>query len=299
MSTNGSSTNGRRARLCAVGDNVVDRYVDERIMYPGGNAVNVAVHARRCGAQTAYVGVLGDDAAGRLVAYALLREGVDTSQLRVQPGANAYATVRLVAGERVFGSGSVGVSRFTLGGADLDYLRGFDLVHTGDCSGTEAQLDQIAEVAAVSFDFAERDRQYAEPLLRHVRVATFSRSGAAPEEVSDLVTWAHDHGAELVLVTRGAAGATFSDGRDRHHHPATIVDVVDTLGAGDAFIACACVEILRGASPPEVLGQATRYAAEACRAVGAFGYAAHDPLPPPPEFVPISSRPDSIPTARP
>jgi fructoselysine 6-kinase len=36
--------------LAGLGDNVVDRYVNEGMMYPGGNAVNVAVHARRSGA---------------------------------------------------------------------------------------------------------------------------------------------------------------------------------------------------------------------------------------------------------
>ena len=40
----------------AVGDNVVDRYPEQGVFYPGGNAVNVAVHGRRCGAATAYIG---------------------------------------------------------------------------------------------------------------------------------------------------------------------------------------------------------------------------------------------------
>jgi len=74
--------NHEAPRICAVGDNVVDRYVDRRLMYPGGNAVNVAVHARRCGARTAYVGAVGDDAAGRLLWDVLVREGVDTDRLR-------------------------------------------------------------------------------------------------------------------------------------------------------------------------------------------------------------------------
>ena len=30
-------------RMIAVGDNVVDCYLDQRVYYPGGNAVNVAV----------------------------------------------------------------------------------------------------------------------------------------------------------------------------------------------------------------------------------------------------------------
>jgi fructoselysine 6-kinase len=39
--------------LAAVGDNVVDCYVDRGLMFPGGNSVNVAVHAARAGTRTA------------------------------------------------------------------------------------------------------------------------------------------------------------------------------------------------------------------------------------------------------
>ena len=69
--------------LLTVGDNVVDRYLDLGVLYPGGNAVNVAVHSRRCGAGTAYIGAVGTDLAGRTVLDALVAEGVDTSLLRV------------------------------------------------------------------------------------------------------------------------------------------------------------------------------------------------------------------------
>ena len=40
-------------RLAGVGDNVVDRYRDLGLMFPGGQALNVAVHARRIGIESA------------------------------------------------------------------------------------------------------------------------------------------------------------------------------------------------------------------------------------------------------
>ena len=36
-------------KMIAVGDNVVDCYLDDHVYYPGGNAVNVAVNCRRDG----------------------------------------------------------------------------------------------------------------------------------------------------------------------------------------------------------------------------------------------------------
>ena len=68
-------------RILGAGDNVVDRYVDLGTLYPGGNALNVAVFAARFGAEAAYLGVVGDDEAGRLVRRSLIEEGA----IRVLP----------------------------------------------------------------------------------------------------------------------------------------------------------------------------------------------------------------------
>src|SRR6266567_910604 len=114
-------------RLCGLGDNVVDRYVDQGLMYPGGNAVNVAVHARRSGAETAFIGVIGTDDEGDLVISSLLSVGVSTDRVRRAEGQTAFATVYTdEAGNRSFGLCEKGVSLFLPDEADLDYLAGFD-----------------------------------------------------------------------------------------------------------------------------------------------------------------------------
>jgi hypothetical protein len=73
-------------KIAAVGDNVVDCYVSRGLMYPGGNCLNVSVFASRFGASSAYIGAIGADPAGRLIATALNEEGIDTSRLRVVAG---------------------------------------------------------------------------------------------------------------------------------------------------------------------------------------------------------------------
>src|SRR5437016_4500367 len=85
---------GTRARLLALGDNVMDIYPQQGLMYPGGNAVNVAVHAQRLGAQAAYLGAVGTDRAGGVVLGALRSEGVDTALTRIVDGPNATAVVQ-------------------------------------------------------------------------------------------------------------------------------------------------------------------------------------------------------------
>lgn len=46
-------------KIIGIGDNVIDRYLNLHRIYPGGNAVNVAVHMARQGAQASYLGGAG------------------------------------------------------------------------------------------------------------------------------------------------------------------------------------------------------------------------------------------------
>ena len=261
-------------RICGVGDNVVDRYPQRGLMYPGGNALNVAVHAARLGADAAYLGVTGTDAAGAHIRAALAAEGVGTERVRAAEGPNAYATVYVEDdGNRVFGACDETVSVFAPDEADLAWLRDFDLVHTGDCSRMEEELGRIAAACPVSFDFSDRRWEYAEPLLTHLSCAVFSRPGADDTEASTLVDHARAAGPSLVVVTRGARGALLSYEGTRHHQDVVPVQATDTLGAGDSFIAALLVALHdEGRTLADAAGRAAAYAAEVCTLPGAFGH---------------------------
>jgi sugar/nucleoside kinase (ribokinase family) len=260
-------------RLLAVGDNVVDRYVELGFMYPGGNAVNVAVHARRVGSQAAYLGVLGSDQAGQAVLAALRAEQVDTTLTRVVQGDNASADVRVVDGNRVFGVGRPGVSRFVLSADDLAAAATFDIVHTGECSSLEDQLPALASAATrLSFDFSERPWDYVAQHAAHVDIAIASSPSGDRGDAEARADAIRALGPDVVAVTLGAAGAVLSVGDELHFAPAGAVRVVDTLGAGDAFIARLLHGLLTREPPQQLLSAATAYASAACAGYGAFGY---------------------------
>jgi fructoselysine 6-kinase len=261
-------------RILGAGDNVVDRYHDLGRMFPGGNALNVAVAAERAGAGAAYIGAVGTDRAGDVVIAGLRAEGVDTSRVRVLDGPNAYADVTLVEGDRVFVGADVGVSRFRLDADDLAWAGTFDLVHTGDCSMLEDQVADLARISRVSFDFSiHRDPAYLEPLLQHVAIACFSATDLTEEAALDLLVTAVARGPRLALATRGIAPALLHDGRRTWHQEVVPTHVVDTLGAGDSFIGRFLVGVVDGEDPAVTLEAAARAAAVTCGSYGAFGHA--------------------------
>lgn len=85
-------------KFAAVGSNCIDFYenLDGGTPFPGGGPVNMAVYAAEMGAQSAYVGPVGQDAFGRLLRRAVAEKGVDVSRLaedlaEIEKSADAWA----------------------------------------------------------------------------------------------------------------------------------------------------------------------------------------------------------------
>jgi len=113
-------------------------------------------------------------------------------------------------------------------------------------------------------------------VLPHIDMALLSCSDLALEAQQQLMGWMHARmhpgGRRLVLVTRGSEGAWVYDGQAFYHQGILPVEVVDTLGAGDAVAARFLVEALGGTSIRQAMYLAAGSAAENCKHYGAFGY---------------------------
>lgn len=259
--------------LVAVGDNITDCYPEFDLMFPGGNCVNVAVHAARLGTSTSYVGSVGDDHRGRHLADALRSEQVDTSHLRIQPGATGYATVLHHDGERTFGPFDRGASQVSLRPADFDFAAQHAMAHSSYAAQLESDIPALAQRVPVSFDFdAHTGDEYAQQLISSVTYAFFSAAHLTAEESRELLRWACGGGASSALATRGAQGAIYFDGSTFTTQPAQRATVRDTLGAGDAFVAAVLHGILTGQPAAQFLARAASVSASVCENLGAFGH---------------------------
>lgn len=265
-------------RLLGLGDNTVDTYVDHGLQFPGGNAVNVAVQARRLGAAAGYLGCIGSDEAGDLLRAALDAEGLDTRRCRVRPGANARAFIGHDGGDRRFLRSEPGVRADWGGfdGDDLAYVASFDLVHSSVYSGIEADLAAIAQAARrLSYDFSERwTEANLAATLPALDIAFLSHPTGSDEACRDLLERCIGQGARVAVVTRGERGSmALSDGAF-HEHGVSPATIVDTLGAGDGFIAAFLLNLLAGVDPGVALAAGAANAAAVCGYQGGFGHGA-------------------------
>ncbi|OUJ14812.1 PfkB family carbohydrate kinase [Acetobacter sp. DsW_063] len=263
--------------LIGIGDNVVDYYVDQDIYYPGGNALNVAILARRAGlANSAYIGIVGNDEEGAHVRACLLAEGLSDALLRVAHGDTGKAEVTLVNGDRVFVRSNKGGVRkrvmLRMDQEDLDLIARMGHVHSSCFSYIEPELPSIRTVAqGLTFDFSTgRDAEYLGAICPLLTVAFLSASDLSDDETDALITQIHSMGAPMVCVTQGERGAAFSTGTKIIRQGIVKANLVDTMGAGDAFIAAFLASRIEGASIEDALPQAAAFAAKACGWAGAF-----------------------------
>ena len=73
-------------KVLGLGDNVCDIYLNERTMYPGGQAVNFAVYAGMLGVKSDFMGVFGNDAIAGHVKASLDAHSVGYSHCRSYAG---------------------------------------------------------------------------------------------------------------------------------------------------------------------------------------------------------------------
>jgi fructoselysine 6-kinase len=263
------------SRIAAIGDNCVDVYTNLQQGYPGGGALNYAVHARRAGTEAAYIGVVGDDEYGHWIAEALAAEGVETKYLIHLLGGTALAFVRLVATERTFVGSDHGVREQLSITRDMDdYLSTFDLIHTTLDGGVDEHIPAWHRAGRkISYDFSHRATPDQVALLPHLWVAFFSGQQLDEKGARAKLTAYQKQGAGIVVMTLGGGGSIAFDGNQTFRQPALPTTVVDALGAGDAFQAGFMVEYLESESVQRALYAGASRAAMVCSHYGAFGHA--------------------------
>jgi len=195
--------------------------------------------------------------------------------LRRLDGTTAYCLIGHQGTDRVFLSFDLGVSMFAPSSADLEFLRGFSAVHIGQSSGLDAHVGNAAVATRLSYDFStRRDPEHRRNIGRHCFLAAVSAGDLAAAETSSVTADLLDAGAKWVLLTKGRQGAVLANREGEHTVHATPVEAVDTLGAGDTFVARVLFGLLMEEHPQQLLAAAADAAAATCRHYGAFGHAA-------------------------
>lgn len=233
-------------KIACIGDNVVDINYHDRMVYPGGNCVNVAVYCSQMGHQSAYAGVLGDDGYAKLVLDSLDANRVDHCACVVKQGETGRCSCKLVNGERILcdenDGGIVKSAPLIIGDDLIQYLKTFDLVHTSCYSYLDDQLFRIkGEGILLLYDCSNTwNREKVKEVGRYADYLLLSaREDLTQEENLKMLTEAVDqYGCSMSIMTMGLQGAWVYDGRRvfKKLPYSAAGGAVDTTGCGDSWI---------------------------------------------------------------
>ncbi len=92
------------------------------------------------------------------------------------------------------------------------------------------------------------------------------------EQIQTLMDRCHELGTPVVGVTLGSRGSVFSENGKRYHQGIKRVAAIDTMGAGDSFIAGFLTRRILGDNMEAALDFAAGVAAKTCQVHGSFGY---------------------------
>ncbi len=236
-------------------------------LHPGGSPYNVAIALARMGVEVEFAGKASTDLFGRLLVDHLQREGVGTRFLSRSPAPSTLAFVALEGGEPSFAFYGEGAADTLLQPDDLSAgIAAAGVLHFGSISLLRGQaaatiagvVERLRGCALLSFDPNIRPslvtdaagyRQILARMFRAAGIVKMSEADArwfAPERSADAVAAeVRSQGPALVVITRGARGASARTATAHAQFAAPEVRVVDTVGAGDAFTAgllCALVQ---------------------------------------------------------
>ena len=269
------------------------RHAHELLMSVGGAESNVAIGVSRLGLPATWIGRLGDDELGELIARTLRAERV-----AVDATIDPQAPTSLMVKERD-GAAAARVSYYRATGPgsrlrpddlDRDAIAAAGVLHlTGITPALSASARETTEAALetaraagvpVSFDLNLRTRLWepavAAPVLLdlaaradHLFVGVDEAAALGwPTAPEQLGAWLLERGPRVVVVKRGADGAVAFDADGVHPVAPVPVEAVDPVGAGDAFAAGYLAELLSGAPLQRRLTTAAACGALACTGRG-------------------------------
>lgn len=230
--------------ILGLGDNVCDIYVNQRMMYPGGQALNVAANASEYGVSAGYLGTFGCDEIAEHIKRTLTNLQIDIRKCRTFPGRNGYAKVAVKDGDRVFlGSNKGGVLRthpIILSPEDVEYCSTFCVIHTSNNSYMDNELIKLKSLPSIiSYDFSMtwQQKERLRNICPLVDIAFLSGSGMAEVEADAVADMGQKYGCKIICVTRGSDSTLIYDGKNKLSVLPKNIIPVDTMGAGDSFAA--------------------------------------------------------------
>ncbi len=254
--------------------------VNETKLSPGGSAANTIYGLAKLGVNTGVIGVVGDDTEGKVSIQDFQTVGVDTSQIRVKPGAKTGSVLCLTdrLGRRSLYVTPGANNLLTIDDVDLAYINRTGILHISSFADDRqfkvllelmGRLDSSVKVSfAPGALYAAKGLKALSPILDRTYVLFINQNELRQLTGENVIVGAENclkQGCYMIAVTLGK-GMRLELGKGVSHREVTIASYIrdadneyaieassqniiseaDTTGAGDAFAAGFLFGLLKG-----------------------------------------------------
>lgn len=252
-------------KIAALGFCCIDIYENINKHYATGNGIDCIINLSKKGIKASAITVVGTDQYGKEMIETLNKYNIDTSHLQIQEGVTSICQMALKNGvDRVHLENIPGVmENYIPTPEDIEFVKQHEFVHT-DLTGKVLHLLPELKAAGckIVFDFSIIKREEAlQKVLPYVHYAFFSCEKKTAS-IKNFLIHAKSYGAELVTATFGEEGSICYDGHNFYEHGINAVPVVNTVGAGDSFIAGFVYGLMQGLDVPKCLKIGTDLSSE-------------------------------------
>lgn len=276
----------RNPKIAFIGDLTVDKYKNQKTMRLGGSSLTAAVWSGRLGAQTSVIAAVGNDAAGARYRTFLKKSHINDTHVHRLPGKTSSIEIYTdVQGERSYGKWNPGVlAKFHLRPSDYTYVMRQDIAVLIVYDRTMHMLRELSSyfrthgqstlpLRAVDFgDMTQfdSDSAFVEQYIDAFDILFFGLLADTDESLINALRNLAAAYRKCVVITLGAVGSVAFHGSNAYTQIATSVPVVDTTGAGDAFLSGFLVEYFRSQAIRKSLGAGAELASESITKFGAY-----------------------------
>ncbi|RDU24083.1 fructoselysine 6-kinase [Anaerosacchariphilus polymeriproducens] len=241
-----------------VGFSCADVYAKLAKFYPTGNGVDWGVHLSRMGIPVSILSVVGTDKYGKLMKEALMEEGIDISHLHEKEGETCKMMMDIKNGvDRVHLEEIPGVmEEFDLTEEDKEYIKHFQYMHTDLFGKILEYLPEFRKAGVkvvMDFSIYSDDPEYCKEAYFTNVDYVFLSYKQEDDYIINHMKKIKALGPQIVTVTLGDKGSISYDGNTFYREGIVKAEVVNTVGAGDSYIAGFTYGIINGYSIPECM----------------------------------------------
>ena len=245
----------------------------------GGPTATGLVAAQKLGVQTAFLGVLSNDAGGAFLLEDFQKYGVDTSLVEIKKGFRSFTSSIWLSGETasrtiVFDKGNLPPlvlsdrQKERIASCEILMIDGNEMDAAEEaCRIAKESRTRVLYDCGGLYEGVERLLKRTDVMIPSEEFALGHTGCRTPEEAAKKLYEAYR--PEIVVITCGKKGGILYDGGEIERYPAFPVEAVDTNGSGDVFHGAFAAAMVKGFSYRDSCLFASAVSAIKCTGIGA------------------------------